>query len=95
MATRWPASRELEREGDREYIAPEVLGSQKYDKPVDIFALGLTIVEAAGNEARVAQEGAAIKSTCGLSGAGVGGAPATTNGAVWSAYEHKRGYFPG
>jgi mitosis inhibitor protein kinase SWE1 len=41
----------LEREGDREYIAPEVLESQKYDKPVDIFALGLTIVEAAGNEA--------------------------------------------
>jgi len=51
MATRWPASRELEREGDREYIAPEVLESHRYDKPVDIFALGLTMIEAAGNEA--------------------------------------------
>lgn len=50
MAARWPVSDELEREGDREYIAPEVISHGKYDKPVDIFALGLTIIEAAGNE---------------------------------------------
>ncbi|KAL7271286.1 mitosis inhibitor protein kinase swe1 [Rhizina undulata] len=50
MATRWPASSELEREGDREYIAPEVLQRHQYDKPVDIFALGLTIIETAGNQ---------------------------------------------
>ncbi|RPB16557.1 kinase-like protein [Morchella conica CCBAS932] len=50
MAARWPAIRGLEREGDRGYIAPEVINSAKYDKPVDIFALGLTIIEVAGNE---------------------------------------------
>lgn len=51
MATRWPASPGVEREGDREYIAPEVLQTNRYDKPVDIFSLGLTIIETAGNEA--------------------------------------------
>ncbi|TGZ83709.1 kinase-like protein [Ascodesmis nigricans] len=42
---------ELEREGDREYIAPEVLHSRMYGRPVDIFALGLTLIEAATNQA--------------------------------------------
>ena len=51
MATRWPAASGIEREGDREYIAPEVIQSNRYDKPVDIFSLGLTIIETAGNEA--------------------------------------------
>lgn len=50
MAARWPVEQELEREGDREYIAPEVISSGKYDKPVDIFALGLSLIEVAGNE---------------------------------------------
>lgn len=50
MAAQWPVVDELEREGDREYIAPEVISHARYDKPVDIFALGLTIIEIAGNE---------------------------------------------
>ncbi|KAF8422663.1 hypothetical protein EV426DRAFT_702477 [Tirmania nivea] len=51
MATRWPARHGIEREGDRVYLAPEVMQQgYRYDKPVDIFALGLTIIEAAGNE---------------------------------------------
>lgn len=51
MAVRYPAPYGIEREGDREYIAPEVIQSQQYDKPVDIFSLGLTMIEVAGNEA--------------------------------------------
>ncbi|KAI5776171.1 kinase-like domain-containing protein [Geopyxis carbonaria] len=51
MALKFPAPSDLEREGDREYIAPEVLTAHNYDKPVDVFALGLTIIETAGNEA--------------------------------------------
>ncbi|KMP00846.1 membrane-associated tyrosine [Coccidioides immitis RMSCC 2394] len=48
MATRWPASEGIEGEGDREYIGPEVLMG-RYDKPADIFALGLIMFEIAGN----------------------------------------------
>ncbi|EEP76041.1 hypothetical protein UREG_00889 [Uncinocarpus reesii 1704] len=48
MATRWPAAEGIEGEGDREYIGPEVLMG-RYDKPADIFALGLIIFEIAGN----------------------------------------------
>lgn len=48
LASPWPASRDIEGEGDREYIAPEVL-SGHYDKPADIFALGMTMLEVAGN----------------------------------------------
>lgn len=51
MASAVPAPPHFEREGDRDYIAPEVLHFQKYDTPVDIFSLGLTIIETAGNEA--------------------------------------------
>ena len=50
MATRWPAPKGIEREGDRQYIAPEVIQTGRYDKPVDIFSLGLTLIETAGNE---------------------------------------------
>lgn len=50
MATRWPAQNGIEREGDRTYLAPEVIQTNIYDKPVDIFSLGLTIIEVAGNE---------------------------------------------
>lgn len=48
MATRWPAKAGIEGEGDREYIGPEVLMG-RYDKPADIFALGLIMLEIAGN----------------------------------------------
>jgi mitosis inhibitor protein kinase SWE1 len=48
MAARWPAKSGIEGEGDREYIGPEILMGQ-YDKPADIFALGLIMLETAGN----------------------------------------------
>ena len=48
MAARWPAKAGIEGEGDREYIGPEILMG-KYDKPADIFALGLMMLETAGN----------------------------------------------
>ncbi|KAK2750700.1 hypothetical protein FQN57_002773 [Myotisia sp. PD_48] len=48
LAARWPAASGIEGEGDREYIGPEVLMGQ-FDKPADIFALGLIIFETAGN----------------------------------------------
>lgn len=52
MASSVPAPPGFEREGDRDYLAPEVLGNgNNYDTPVDIFSLGLTMVEVAGNEA--------------------------------------------
>lgn len=49
MATTLPVPAGLEREGDREYIAPEILESQSYDKPADVFSLGMTILETAAN----------------------------------------------
>lgn len=48
MATRWPAQPGIDGEGDREYIGPEILMGQ-YDKPGDVFALGLIMLEIAGN----------------------------------------------
>lgn len=48
MAAAWPAEKGLEGEGDREYMAPEIL-SGRFDKPADIFALGLIALEAALN----------------------------------------------
>ena len=48
MATRWPAQTGIDGEGDREYIGPEILRGD-YDKPADIFALGLIMLEIAGN----------------------------------------------
>lgn len=48
MATSWPAQPGIEGEGDREYIGPEILMGQ-YDKPADIFALGLIMLEIAAN----------------------------------------------
>ncbi|WBW75573.1 M phase inhibitor protein kinase Wee1 [Schizosaccharomyces osmophilus] len=49
MASVWPVPRGLEREGDCEYIAPEILSNHLYDKPADIFSLGITVFEAAAN----------------------------------------------
>src|SRR5580700_6595587 len=48
MAAAWPAQPGIDGEGDREYIGPEILLGQ-YDKPADIFALGLIMLEIAGN----------------------------------------------
>ncbi|KAI6860524.1 kinase-like protein [Hortaea werneckii] len=48
MASDWPAPPGLDGEGDREYIGPEVLCG-KFDKPADIFALGMIVLETAGN----------------------------------------------
>ena len=48
LATSWPAPPHIEGEGDREYIAPEVLNG-RLDKPADIFALGMIMLEIAGN----------------------------------------------
>ena len=48
MAARWPAESGIEGEGDREYIGPEILQGH-FDKPADIFALGLIMLEIAGN----------------------------------------------
>ena len=48
MATRWPAQPGIDGEGDREYIGPEILRGQ-FDKPGDVFALGLIMLEIAGN----------------------------------------------
>jgi mitosis inhibitor protein kinase SWE1 len=48
MATEWPAPAGIEGEGDREYIGPEILMG-KFDKPADVFALGLIMLEIAGN----------------------------------------------
>ncbi|KAL2787458.1 hypothetical protein BJX66DRAFT_341191 [Aspergillus keveii] len=48
MASRWPAEEGIEGEGDREYIGPEILMG-RYDKPADIFSLGLIMFEIAGN----------------------------------------------
>ena len=50
MATKWPAKAGIDGEGDREYIGPEILMG-RYDKPADIFALGLIVLEMAGNVA--------------------------------------------
>ncbi|KAK9447724.1 kinase-like domain-containing protein [Limtongia smithiae] len=49
MATKLPATKGIEREGDREYIAPEVLALQEYSKPADIFSFGLILLEIAAN----------------------------------------------
>ena len=48
MAAKWPAQPGIDGEGDREYIGPEILMGQ-YDKPADVFALGLIMLEIAGN----------------------------------------------
>lgn len=48
LASTWPAPADIDGEGDREYIGPEVL-SGRFDKPADIFALGMIMLEIAGN----------------------------------------------
>ena len=48
MAVTWPAEPGVDGEGDREYIGPEILEGV-IDKPADVFALGMIMVEIAGN----------------------------------------------
>lgn len=48
MAAHWPAEDGIDGEGDREYIGPEILMG-RFDKPADIFSLGLIVFEIAGN----------------------------------------------
>ncbi|AMD20335.1 HDL409Cp [Eremothecium sinecaudum] len=50
MATKLPLTdKNFENEGDREYIAPEIISEGIYDFRADIFSLGLIIVEIAAN----------------------------------------------
>lgn len=49
VAEPWPSQRGLEREGDRVYLAPEVIFHGQYSKAADVFSLGLIMLEAAGN----------------------------------------------
>jgi mitosis inhibitor protein kinase SWE1 len=48
LASSWPAPKDIDGEGDREYISPEVLHG-RFDKPADVFAVGLITLEIAGN----------------------------------------------
>lgn len=48
LASSWPVPAGIDGEGDREYIGPEILMG-RYDKPADIFALGLILLEIAAN----------------------------------------------
>lgn len=50
MATKLPIKdKSFENEGDREYIAPEIISDGIYDFRADIFSLGLMMVEIAAN----------------------------------------------
>lgn len=48
MASRWPAPPHVEGEGDRRYMGPDLLQG-RFDKPADIFAMGMIMFEIAGN----------------------------------------------
>lgn len=52
MAARWPRAGtepdEFEREGDRDYMAPEILQGV-YGFEADVFSLGMTLLECASN----------------------------------------------
>lgn len=48
LASPWPAPRHIDGEGDRHYLAPEALMG-RFDKPADVFALGMMLAEIAGN----------------------------------------------
>ncbi|KAJ4991465.1 hypothetical protein SVAN01_03112 [Stagonosporopsis vannaccii] len=48
LASTWPAPKGIDGEGDRHYLAPEAL-SGRFDKPADVFALGMMLTEIAGN----------------------------------------------
>ncbi|KAF6826732.1 hypothetical protein CPLU01_09488 [Colletotrichum plurivorum] len=48
LAVEWPAAKGVDAEGDREYIGPEILRGD-FNKPADIFSLGLITIEMAAN----------------------------------------------
>ncbi|KAL1597128.1 mitosis inhibitor protein kinase swe1 [Paraconiothyrium brasiliense] len=48
LATPWPAQKGIDGEGDRAYLSPEALQGH-FDKPADVFALGLIMSEIAGD----------------------------------------------
>ncbi|KAL5115259.1 mitosis inhibitor protein kinase swe1 [Pleosporales sp. CAS-2024a] len=48
LASSWPAPKHIDGEGDRHYLAPEAL-TGGFDKPADVFALGMMLAEIAGN----------------------------------------------
>lgn len=48
LATPWPAQKGIDGEGDRAYLSPEALHG-RFDKPADIYALGLIMSEIAGD----------------------------------------------
>ncbi|KAI9101982.1 kinase-like domain-containing protein [Phlyctochytrium arcticum] len=49
VASRSPVPRGDDREGDRTYIAPEILRDSMFGKPADVFSLGLIILEVTAN----------------------------------------------
>ncbi|KAJ9476233.1 Mitosis inhibitor protein kinase SWE1 [Pseudozyma hubeiensis] len=49
VAEAWPSHHGLEREGDRVYLAPEVIFEGQYGKAADVFSLGLIMLEVAAN----------------------------------------------
>lgn len=48
LASTWPPPEGIDGEGDREYMAAEILQG-RYDKPADVYALGIMILEIAAN----------------------------------------------
>ncbi|KAL5629753.1 hypothetical protein BROUX41_001359 [Berkeleyomyces rouxiae] len=48
LAAAWPVEKSINSEGDREYIGPEILEG-KFDKPADVFSLGIIMIEMACN----------------------------------------------
>ncbi|CAJ0747535.1 9039_t:CDS:2, partial [Entrophospora sp. SA101] len=45
LATHWPVRMGFDKEGDRVYLAGEILSESRNDKPADIFSFGLIILE--------------------------------------------------
>jgi mitosis inhibitor protein kinase SWE1 len=48
LASTWPPPSDIDGEGDREYMAAEILQG-RFDKPADVYALGIMILEIAAN----------------------------------------------
>lgn len=49
VGTKMPIMEDFDREGDREYIAPEIISSHDYSTKADIFSIGLIVLETAAN----------------------------------------------
>ena len=48
LASSWPAPPHIDGEGDRQYLAPEVMAG-RIDKPADVYAIGAIMLEVAAN----------------------------------------------